>query len=47
MALWETKSLDDKKYVTISEQLNQIGKMLMGWNNQNLKQNSPVKTGEK
>lgn len=28
---WEIKSLDDKKYIKISERLNEIGKMLGGW----------------
>lgn len=31
MILWEIKSLDDKKYITLSEHLNEIGKMLGGW----------------
>ncbi|MEK7507849.1 MAG: four helix bundle protein [Patescibacteria group bacterium] len=29
--LWEIKSLDNKKYITLSEQLEEIGKMLGGW----------------
>jgi hypothetical protein len=32
--LWETKSIDDKKYILLSESLNEIGKMLGGWNGQ-------------
>ena len=28
---WEIKSLDNKKYINISEKLNEIGKMLGGW----------------
>ena len=28
---WEIKTLDNKKYITISEKLNEIGKMLGGW----------------
>lgn len=28
---WEIKALDNKKYITISEKLNEIGKMLGGW----------------
>jgi predicted RNA-binding protein YlqC (UPF0109 family) len=43
MVLWETKSLDDKKYIAISLQLEEIGKMLGGWNGQISKQNSPAK----
>lgn len=31
MILWETKSLDDKKYITLSEKVNEIGRMLGGW----------------
>ena len=46
MILWETKSLDNKKYVAISLKINEIGKMLGGWHGQLAKQNSP-KSGEK
>jgi hypothetical protein len=46
MVLWETKSLDTKKYGALSAQMNEIGKMLGGWNGQLQKQNSP-KEGEK
>ena len=34
MMLWETKSLRDKKYVALSVQLDEVGKMLGGWNGQ-------------
>jgi len=48
MILWETKSLDNKKYISLSEKLTEIGKMLGGWNGQLLKQNSPdERPGEK
>ena len=47
MVLWETKSLDDKRYIALSEKIEEIGRMLGGWNGQFVKQNSPVKTGEK
>ncbi len=47
MVLWETKSLDNKKYIALSLHLDEIGKMLGGWNGQILKQNSPAKAGEK
>lgn len=40
MILWETKSLDNKKYITLSEKLEPVGKMLGGWNGQLTKQNS-------
>lgn len=41
MVLWEAKSLDNKKYIALSVQLDEIGKMLGGWNGQLSKQNSP------
>lgn len=48
MVLWETKSLDDNKYIALSVHLDEIGKMLGGWNGQLTKQNSPNKmSGEK
>ncbi|MDO8486432.1 MAG: diversity-generating retroelement protein Avd [Candidatus Staskawiczbacteria bacterium] len=28
---WEIKSLDNKKYINLSEKLNEVGKMLGGW----------------
>ena len=28
---WESKTLDNKKYIKLSEKLNEIGKMLGGW----------------
>jgi hypothetical protein len=43
MILWETKSVDDKKYITLSLMLDEAGKMLGGWNGQLTKQNSPKK----
>jgi hypothetical protein len=47
LVLWETRSLDIKKYVAFSLLLNEIGKMLGGWSGQLQKQNSPEKSGEK
>lgn len=48
MVLWEIKSLDNKKYIALSEKLDEIGRMLGGWNGQLTKQNSPdAKSGEK
>ena len=44
---WETKALDTKKYIALSEPLRESGKMLGGWYGQILKQNSPEKSGEK
>ena len=34
MVLWESKSLDTKKYVALSEKVDEIGRMLGGWNGQ-------------
>lgn len=46
LVLWETKSIDNKKYVALSVQLEDIGKMLGGWNGQLVKaseiKNSPA-----
>jgi len=56
LILWETKSLDNKKYITLSVKLDGIGRMLGGWSGQIAKhlqqvqdkQNSPhEKRGEK
>lgn len=47
MVLWETKSLDTKKYAALSEPLDEIGRMLGGWNGQLLRQNSPARAEEK
>ena len=50
MVLWESKSLDTKKYIALSERLDDAGKMLGGWWGQLSKQNSPeagVRTREK
>lgn len=41
MILWETKSLDNKKYIALSEKLNEGGKMLGGWLGKLTKENSP------
>jgi len=43
MILWETKSLDDKKYISLSLKIDEIGKMLNGWHGQQQKQNSLTK----
>tara|TARA_Y100000310_G_scaffold31967_2_gene30313 strand:- start:550 stop:930 length:381 start_codon:yes stop_codon:yes gene_type:complete len=31
---WEVKSLNNKKYIALSEKLDEIGRMLGGWNKQ-------------
>jgi len=40
MVLWEIKAIDDKKYIALSTKIDEIGKMLGGWNGQLIKQNS-------
>jgi len=40
MILWESKSLDAKKYIALSIKIDEIGKMLGGWQGQLQKQNS-------
>lgn len=47
MILWETKSLDTKKYVVLSEKTDEVGKMLGGWNGQLKKLNPANGRGEK
>jgi len=45
---WESKALDSKKYITISNHLAEIGKMIGGWQKQiekSIKEN-PAKNGE-
>ncbi len=52
---WETKSLDNKKYIALSLPLDEVGKMLGGWLGQierfmkevYNKQNSPAVAGKK
>jgi hypothetical protein len=34
MVLWETKSIDNKKYAALSLQIEEVGRMLGGWNGQ-------------
>lgn len=47
MVLWEIKSLENKKYLALSVKIEEIGKMLGGWNGQLLKQNSLAIAREK
>jgi len=50
MLLWETKSIDDKKYIGLSEKLDEIGRNLGGWLGKisSAKENSPSEArGEK
>lgn len=41
MVLWESHSIDTKKYIALSTPLEDVGKMLGGWRGQVQKQNSP------
>jgi hypothetical protein len=34
MVLWETKSIDNKKYIHLSQPFEEIAKMLGGWSGQ-------------
>ncbi len=43
LMLWETRSLDNKKYLMISERIDEVGRMLGGWLGQIVKQNSSIK----
>lgn len=47
LVLFETKSLDTKKYITLSEKIDTAGRMLGGWNGQLLKQNFPAESAGK
>jgi hypothetical protein len=38
--LWETRSLTDKKYLSLSARIDEFGRMLGGWHGQLTKQNS-------
>jgi len=46
LILWESKSLRDKKYIALSIQMDEIGKMLGGWNGQLQRQNSSQREEE-
>lgn len=40
LVLWETRSLETKKYAVLSTSIDEVGRMLGGWNGQLIKQNS-------
>ena len=42
LVLWESKSLENKRYVALSAKPDEVGRMLGGWNGQ-LTKNSPKK----
>lgn len=43
---WEVKALDNKKYLALSEKLDQLGKMLGGWIRQIISKKNPAQRGE-
>lgn len=47
LVLWETKSLDTKRYAALSLPLDEIGKMLGGWQGQVHKNSTPPERSEK
>ena len=47
LVLWEAKSIENKKYINLSVPLDEIGRMLGGWYNKLVKENSPAEAGEK
>lgn len=42
---WEIKALDNKKFIILSEHLNEIGKMIGGWS-KGLQKRNPAYSGE-
>lgn len=42
LVLYESRGLNDKKYITLSEHLHEIGKNLGGWFGKMQKENSPT-----
>jgi len=41
LVLWETKSIDDKKYLALSQKVDEVGRMLGGWLGQLMKNENP------
>jgi hypothetical protein len=44
---WEIKALDNKKFILLSEKLNEVGKMLGGWYRQLSRENPAAAGGGK
>lgn len=44
---WEIKALDNKKYIALSEPLDEIGRMLGGWLRKMMKETPAPKAGER
>ena len=42
LVLWESRSLDTKKYAALSVPIDEIGKMLGGWQGQLIKNSTPA-----
>ena len=47
MILWETKSIEAGRYIALSEKMDEVGKMLGGWQGQLAKLNPAQRRGEK
>jgi len=47
MILWETKSIEAKQYIALSEKMDEVGKMLDGWQGQLAKLDPAQRRGEK
>lgn len=47
LVLWESKSVDTKKYAALSLKVDEAGRMLGGWQGQLLKNSTPPKRGKK
>ena len=47
LILWENKSLDNKKYIELSEKIHEIGKILGGWLGQITKPLDQTRGGQK
>jgi hypothetical protein len=45
--LWEERSIDNKKYASLIEKMEEVGRMLGGWLGQLRKQNSPAEMQER
>lgn len=44
---WQTKSFDDKKYIAISEHLDEVGRQLGGWQRKLINETPANKAGER
>jgi len=44
---WELRALDEKKYISISEHLDEIGRQLGGWHRKLINETPATRTGER